>query len=66
MVNGPSGISTTMNKQRIKVDELPEFDAAPYLDSEKAIAAYLVDILDADDAGLLVIAFGDIAHALVA
>ena len=52
-----------MNKQRIKVDELPDFDAAPYLDSEKAIAAYLTDILEAHDAGLLAAALGDIARA---
>lgn len=52
-----------MNKQRIKVDELPDFDAAPYLDSEEAIAAYLTDILAANDAGLLAAALGDIARA---
>ena len=33
-----------MNK-RIKADDLPEFDAAPYLESEATIAAYLADIL---------------------
>ncbi|WP_420239208.1 hypothetical protein ACOBR2_06375 [Telmatobacter bradus] len=27
--------------KKIKVDALPEFDAAPYLDSEEAIAVYL-------------------------
>ncbi len=27
--------------QRIKLDDLSEFDAAPYLDSETSIAAYL-------------------------
>lgn len=48
---------------RIKVDELPAFDAAPYLDSEAAIAAYLTDILQANDAGLLSAALGDIARA---
>lgn len=52
-----------MSKQRIKVDDLPEFDAAPYLDSEEAVAAYLTDILDANDAGLLAAALGDIARA---
>ncbi len=51
-----------MNK-RIKIKALPEFDAAPYLDSEKAIAAYLTDILEANDAGLLAAALGDIARA---
>ena len=49
--------------QRIKIDELPVFDAAPYLDSEAAIAAYLTDILAANDAGLLAAALGDIARA---
>ncbi|KQV50819.1 addiction module antitoxin [Pelomonas sp. Root1217] len=51
-----------MNK-RIKVDDLPAFDAAPYLDSEEAIAWYLTDILEANDAGLLAAALGDIARA---
>jgi probable addiction module antidote protein len=49
--------------KRIKVDELPAFDAAPYLDNEEAIAAYLTDILEANDAGLLASALGDIARA---
>jgi probable addiction module antidote protein len=51
-----------MNK-RIKVNDLPAFDAAPYLGSEEAIAAYLTDILAANDAGLLAAALGDIARA---
>jgi len=51
-----------MNK-KINVDDLLEFDAAPYLDSEEAIAAYLTDILEANDAGLLASALGDIARA---
>lgn len=49
--------------KRIKLAELPEFDAAPYLDSEEAIAAYLTDILAANDPALLAAALGDIAHA---
>ena len=48
---------------KIKVAELPEFDPAPYLDSEEAIAAYLTDIMEADDAGLLASALGDLARA---
>ena len=48
--------------KRIKVADLPEFDAAPYLDSA-SIAAYLTDILEANDAGLLAAALGDIARA---
>lgn len=49
--------------KRIKVDDLPKFDAAPYLDSGTAIAAYLTDILEANDAALLAAALGDIARA---
>lgn len=49
--------------KRINIDDLPEFDAAPYLNSEEAIAAYLTDILQANDAGLLAAALGDIARA---
>jgi probable addiction module antidote protein len=51
-----------MNK-RIKVDELPTFDAAAYLDNDEAISAYLTDILQANDASLLSAALGDIARA---
>lgn len=51
-----------MNK-RTKVTELPEFDAARYLDSEEAIAAYLTDILSANDPALLAAALADIARA---
>jgi probable addiction module antidote protein len=49
--------------RRIKVTALPEFDAAHYLDSENSIAAYLTDILEANDAALLAAALGDIARA---
>ena len=49
--------------KRIKIDELPEFDAAAYLDSEASIASYLTDILEANDASLLAAALGDIARA---
>jgi probable addiction module antidote protein len=52
----------TMTK-RIKVAGLPEFDAAEYLDSEEAVAAYLTDILEANDPALLAAALGDIARA---
>ena len=50
-------------KKTIKIAELAEFDAAKYLDSEDSIAAFLTDILDANDAGLLAEALGDIARA---
>jgi probable addiction module antidote protein len=49
--------------QRIKIADLTNFDAAPYLDSETTIAAYLTDILDANDPALLAAALGDIARA---
>lgn len=49
--------------KRITVADLPEFDAAPYLDGEAAIAAYLTDILEANDGALLAAALGDIARA---
>ena len=49
--------------ERIKVADLPTFDAAPYLDSEEAVAAFLTDILDANDPALLAAALGDIARA---
>jgi DNA-binding phage protein len=50
--------------KHIKVADLPEFDATPYLDSEAAIAAYFIDILEANDAALLASALGDIAGAV--
>ncbi|HEY4318657.1 MAG TPA: addiction module antidote protein [Herbaspirillum sp.] len=49
--------------KRIKIDDLPEFDAAPYLNNEASVAAYLTDILEANDAALLAAALGDIARA---
>ena len=50
-------------KKTIDTDTLPEFDPAKYLNSEAAIAAYLTDILQAQNAGLLAAALGDIARA---
>ena len=49
--------------KRINVADLSDFDVAPYLDGEVAIAAYLTDILQANDASLLAAALGDIARA---
>jgi probable addiction module antidote protein len=49
--------------KRIKTDDLPDFDAAPYLDTEEAVAAYLTDIMEANDSALLAAALGDIARA---
>ena len=49
--------------KRIKVADLPEFDAAPYLGSKTAVAAYLTDIMQANNPALLASALGDIARA---
>ncbi len=49
--------------KRIKIDELTDFDPATYLDSDETIAAYLTDILAANDPALLASALGDIARA---
>lgn len=49
--------------RRTKVSNLPEFDAARYLEDETAVAAYLTDILEANDPALLAAALGDIARA---
>jgi len=45
------------------IKSLPEFDAAQTLDSDAAVAAYLTDILEANDPALLAAALGDIARA---
>jgi probable addiction module antidote protein len=47
----------------VKIKTLPDFDAAPYLENEEAIAAYLTDIIAANDASLLAGALGTIARA---
>jgi probable addiction module antidote protein len=52
----------TMNK-RIKIDELPTFDVAPYLGTDEAVAAYLTDVMESNDSALLAAALGDIARA---
>lgn len=49
--------------KRIKVSELPEFDAAEFLNSEEDIAAYLTTVLEDNDPALLAAAIGDIARA---
>ncbi|WP_179284030.1 addiction module antidote protein [Bordetella genomosp. 10] len=49
--------------KKVKVSELPEFDAAEYLNSEEDIAAYLTTVLEDDDPALLAVALGDIARA---
>lgn len=49
--------------KKIKVSELPEFDAAEYLNSEEEVAAYLTTVLEENDPALLAAAIGDIARA---
>ena len=50
-------------KKTINVADLPAFDASLFLDSDEAVAAYLSDILQANDSALLATALGDIARA---
>ena len=50
-------------KRKIKGQDLPEFDATEYLDSEQAMAEYLTAMLEANDPALLAAALGDIARA---
>jgi probable addiction module antidote protein len=52
----------TMTK-RLKAADLPEFDAARYLDDKASVAAYLTDILNANDPALLAAALGDLARS---
>jgi probable addiction module antidote protein len=52
-----------MKRKTIKATELPEFDAAEYLDSDEAIADYLTQVLAENDSSLLAAALGDIARA---
>lgn len=49
--------------QRIKISELPVFDATTYLEGEEAIAAYLTDILSTNDPALRAAALDDIGRA---
>ena len=49
--------------QRVKVEDLPVFDAAEYLDSPEAIAAYLTEVLSEGDSAALVQALGTVARA---
>lgn len=35
--------------KKVKVSELPEFDAAEYLNSEEDVAAYLTTVLEEND-----------------
>jgi probable addiction module antidote protein len=46
-----------------KIDALPNFDMARYLNSDKAITEYLNQVLEEGDDALLAEALGDIARA---
>ena len=50
--------------KRIKISDLPEFDAAEYLNSEEDIAAYLTTVIEENDPALLAAALGDIAESI--
>ena len=50
-------------RPKIKMSELPDFDAAEFLQTDADIAAYLSTVLEENDAGLLAAALGDIARA---
>jgi probable addiction module antidote protein len=52
-----------MKRKTVKATDLPEFDAAEYLDSDEAIADYLTQVLAENDGSLLAAALGDIARA---
>lgn len=47
----------------IRAQDLPEFDAAEFLDSEAAVADYLTAVIAENDPSLLAAALGDIARA---
>jgi len=50
-------------QKKMRIADLPEFDAAEYLDSEEAVADYLTAMLEENDPALLAAALGDIARA---
>ncbi|NRR32514.1 putative addiction module antidote protein [Oxalobacteraceae bacterium] len=49
--------------KHINVNDLSQFDPAPFLRDEQVIASYLTEILQGGDASLLASALGDIARA---
>jgi probable addiction module antidote protein len=49
--------------KKIKVSELPDFDAAEYLTTDEDVAAYLTTVIQENDAALLAAALGDIARS---
>lgn len=49
--------------EKRSIRDLPEFDAADYLDDDEAVGEYLSAILEEGDAGLLAAALGDVERA---
>jgi probable addiction module antidote protein len=49
--------------EKIKLSDLPEFDAAEYLKTDEDMAAYLTVVLEENDAAALAQALGTIARA---
>ena len=49
--------------KRIKVSELPVFEAAECLDTDEDIAAFLTVVLEENDPALLAAALGEVARA---
>lgn len=52
-----------MYEKKIRVSDLPEFDASEYLRDEEDVAEYLTAVLEDGDPALLAAALGDIARA---
>ncbi len=50
-------------RSRLKVSDLPEFDAAPYLVEKEALAAFVNDLLQGHEIELLLSTLGDLARA---
>jgi len=48
---------------KLRAEDIPDFDFARHLDSEKMIAAYLDAVLEDNDMELLIAALGDVARA---
>ena len=49
--------------ETIRVQDLPEFDMAEFLEDDRAIAEYLTAVMEDGDPALLAAALGDIARA---
>lgn len=49
--------------KKLHTNELPDFDASKYLDSEDTIAEYITAIIEENDPSLLAAALGDIARS---